>query len=166
MPGTTSNGTPCRRAAYPGGTRCHLHGGASPQAKAAAQRVLDRARLLAIEALFAIIDTFLAAIADGNPTGDAHAVIKACIAVLDRTGLHPTLSVKHSKDDSEPEEWMESATDEELQQIVAFMQRIRAQVEQRMRTLDLALPTPAPNLFALPVAAQDGVVVETEDEEG
>ncbi len=36
-----STGNPCKRAPVPGGKRCRLHGGASPQAKAAAEARLQ-----------------------------------------------------------------------------------------------------------------------------
>jgi hypothetical protein len=158
----TSNGTNCRRAAYPGGTRCNLHGGASPQAIAGAQRFLDRARMPAIEAMNDIILTFLSARCElcGNPTGDAHAVIKACTAVLDRTGLHPSLTVKHTHGDSEPDEWMAYLTDAELAEFSAWSRRVQALAEARMD---------APSITVLPVNAQAGVLVErgeTEDDKG
>ena len=40
---TNRSGTPCKRAAVPGATVCRMHGGASPQVKAAAQRRLEYA---------------------------------------------------------------------------------------------------------------------------
>lgn len=154
----TSNGTPCRRAAYPGGTRCNLHGGATPQAKAAAQQTLDRLRLPAIEALHEVIETFLAARCDvcGNPNGDASAVIKACTAVLDRTGMPRGLSVTHSKADPAPEEWMQYLTDRELAEFDTKWQRLRALGESRMRG-DL------PDVVVLPVV-KDGLLIGRKSE--
>lgn len=42
---TARSGDRCRRRSIPGGSVCTMHGGASPQAKAAAQRRLEQMRL-------------------------------------------------------------------------------------------------------------------------
>src|SRR5438132_4002608 len=99
--GATSRttGGPCKRNCALGFTRCYLHGGASPGAKAAAERALALARLPAIEALHQII-------ADWEATGcescGLHSMddrtlaplIRACQLVLDRTGMGPRATVE------------------------------------------------------------------------
>ena len=85
----TGDGTPCRRYTIRGGTRCSIHGGASPQARRVAEEMLAIARLPAARALLQVIEDWNATKCEtcGHPTGDAKYVINAAKAVLDRSGL-------------------------------------------------------------------------------
>ena len=149
---TTTSGYPCKRAAYPGGTRCNLHGGASPQAKAVADLMLARARLPAIEALHSIIHDYMSDTCEtcGRPTGDPSHVIRTAQLVLDRTGMHPTLAVQATQ--AGPPDYLRWLTREQLDQITVWMHEAKAS----MRRGD---PLPAADPILLDAA--EGEVVET-----
>ena len=105
----TTAGTPCRRATIRGGTRCTLHGGASPQARRVAEEALAIARVPAARVLQMIIEDWMADYCEtcGRPQGNPGPVIRAATAVLDRAGLHPSMSldVARAPDVPEFERW-------------------------------------------------------------
>lgn len=129
----TSSGRPCRRAAIRGGTRCTLHGGASPQARQKAEEVLAVARVPAAGVLLRIIHDWQgsACPACGRPSADPGPVIRAAIAVLDRTGLHPSLAVRVGPA-------AESATDPAIEWLTAPQARAMASIFEDCRRRMLA----------------------------
>lgn len=93
---TARSGERCQRNAHPGSAVCILHGAGSPQAQEAAKR-----RLIAM--VEPILTTFEEIVEGwhrtrcatcGLPTGDPAPVIRVGALVLDRAGLHPTLTVQ------------------------------------------------------------------------
>jgi hypothetical protein len=77
-------GNPCARRPIPGGTRCKLHGGGSPNAKAAARRRL-------LEAVDPIL-TVMLDLAYNDP--DSRVRLAACRDILDRVGLNEPRQVE------------------------------------------------------------------------
>ena len=88
-----ASGNPCKRYAVRGATVCVFHGGAAPQVRAAAERLLMRGRDIAIDRLLDAID-------DSHdhppcehcgcrPAVRDPLVLKMAIALLDRTGFGP-----------------------------------------------------------------------------
>ena len=93
----TSMGTSCRRRPIRGGARCVLHGGGSPLAREAAERRLMYGVSLALDRL---LDSLSEHEHDGpcalcgcNPSSRDPNTIRAAIAVLDRTGYGPGLTL-------------------------------------------------------------------------
>ena len=98
----------CGRSAIKGGTVCRYHGGLAPQVQRSARQRLQELAEPAIEALRVALDS-----------GDARAVIRAAIAVLDRTGYGPTKAVVVEQAPRENKSaWMKWVTTEELRTIV------------------------------------------------
>jgi hypothetical protein len=127
---TTRDGAPCRRAVKPGFTRCKLHGGDSPAARAKAEEFLLAARVKSAGVLDRIVESYNATACDKCGRGDdVHAVIRAAIAVLDRTGFGPraTLTVERgSREATMP--WVRWLTGDEL----ALIDHLCEQAERRM----------------------------------
>ena len=98
----TAAGNPCRRAPIVGGSRCCLHGGASPLARQAAERRL----LLGVS--FAL-DRLLETVAEHDHPPCDHCgcspgradptVLRAAIALLDRSGFTPGVRLQHSTEE-------------------------------------------------------------------
>ena len=99
----TSSGSPCRRWPIEGGNRCVLHGGGSPLARMEAEKKLLRGVSVALDRLLDAISEH-----EGEspcPTCGCNAssrdpsVLRAAIALLDRSGFGPNLRLQHSNDD-------------------------------------------------------------------
>lgn len=82
----TRDGAQCGYPAIPGGTVCRYHGGASPNALAAAQHRLQ-------EMLPKALDRLLTELDEGD---NSMARLKAVKEVLDRAGLAGMVKVEHS----------------------------------------------------------------------
>ena len=100
----TSGGSTCRRFPLKGAQRCALHGGASPLSRLAAEKRLLRGADLAIDRLLDAISEH-----EGeNPcptcgrinSSRDPAVLKASIALLDRSGFAPGVRLQHSNEES------------------------------------------------------------------
>jgi hypothetical protein len=154
----TTAGTRCGRRPYPGGTRCNLHGGASPQAKAVAARTLAIARDYAAEVLQSVLADYLAETCPvcGRPSGDPRNVIRAAVAVLDRTGLHKTVAVQI---ESDIPGWVAYLPEDQLEQIGIWIQAATA----RMSPAPLALPAPVMEEVVPAEVVEDGVLIEADD---
>jgi hypothetical protein len=74
----TRDGSPCQRSPIPGGSRCHLHGGGSPQARQKAKERLLAAADPAAGALVEIVKDEEARASDR---------IRAAKEILDRAGV-------------------------------------------------------------------------------
>jgi hypothetical protein len=144
---TNRNGEPCGRSPIKGGTVCHFHGGAAPQARRAAQLRL----LSLIEPSFAVVADFLTprepCKACGRSDKDRDpAVLRAAQIVLDRTGFHPSISVQTSRAESRPQ-WVSWLTDEQLVQVSEWI----AEAKRRMTAgapPPLALPSATTRLLS------------------
>ena len=87
-------GERCQRQPIPGGTVCAVHGGRAPQTVAAAKRRLLEGIEPAITRLLRIIETPPGLCASCGRFDDTSAVVSAIRTLLDRAGLHPSLSVE------------------------------------------------------------------------
>lgn len=129
----TSAGTPCKRAPIVGGFRCTLHGGASPEAKRMANEALLGARLPAARFLFDLIENYSRATCPAchMPTGDPNPVIRAAIAVLDRTGHGPSahLTMTHEA----PSEVEGLSDDQALDHLQEKLHRVQKMLDDRRR---------------------------------
>jgi hypothetical protein len=99
----TSAGTPCRRRPIKGGARCVLHGGGSPIAREAAERRLLYGVSLALDRL---LDTLSEHEHDGpcalcgcNPSSRDPNTLRAAIALLDRSGFGPGLTLRTEEEE-------------------------------------------------------------------
>ncbi len=114
-----STGEQCRQPAIRGGTVCRYHGGAAPQVRRSAKQRLAELAEPAVAALSVALES-----------GDIHAVIKAAVAVLDRTGHHPRSSVHVELEEApprrEPPAWMHWASCDELRQARAIAETAEA----------------------------------------
>ena len=73
----------CKNAAILGGRVCRVHGGSAPQVKRSARQRLMELAEPAVEALRMALES-----------EDIRAIVRAAIAVLDRTGHHPRQRVE------------------------------------------------------------------------
>jgi hypothetical protein len=136
----TSKGTPCKRQAAPGFTRCNLHGAATPGAKQVAAQMLAQARVPGIEALHDIIAQFLEVRCQqcGYPTGDTETqrtVIAAAKVVLDRTEFGPHSTVTVTNDNAQNDLNLAQLTQDEraeLAVLVAQLGDLKARVKARL----------------------------------
>jgi len=139
----TSKGTPCKRQAAPGFTRCNLHGAATPGAKQVAANMLAQARVPGIEALHDIIAQFLenTCATCGYPSGDnenQRTVIAAAKVVLDRTefGPHSTVTVQN---DTHPDDLnlaqMTEGERGELAVLIAQLSDLKNRVRARLSVM-------------------------------
>ena len=125
------SGERCGRAPIPGGRVCLLHGGAAPQAQAAA-----KTRLLAmVEPVLgvfeSIVETWHSTRCEkcGKPTGDPMPVIRVGQLVLDRAGFHPSLTIHAAP----PAVETHSMTDDEL------LDKLNATIPRLIETRDQLL---------------------------
>jgi hypothetical protein len=144
-----STGKPCAKKPIVGGFVCMKHGGAIPATREAARQ---RLRALVDPAIDALTRTISYAYTNGcEVCGGLDAkmmavVVKASQLVLDRCGYGPTktLEVKPAADEA-PEGWEQYLTDEQLQQMTAW---IHAAKETAIREGALAIPVEAVELPA------------------
>lgn len=128
-------------------TRCNLHGGANPSAKIKAEQMMAIARLPAIEALYTIIDRFMAqtCAACGYPSGDtdeARAVIQACKTVLDRAGMGPSATLELTKQ-SDGDINLELLTLEERAALVGLLAQIKEIKDNVRKRQEIGAPASA-----------------------
>jgi hypothetical protein len=147
----THNGTPCKRPVKMGFTRCHKHGGASPEAKIKAEQAMALARMPAIEALYDVIDRFLSARCDtcGLPNADAattRATIRACEVVLDRTGMpaRAQVEVVSQSDGGFTLSQLTAEERVELNGILTDLKNFKARVKARLEMMPNDAPPMAP----------------------
>lgn len=148
----TSSGTPCRRYTIRGGTRCTLHGGGSPEARRVAEEMLAVARVPAARVLLRLIEDWEADRCQtcGRPSGDPGPIIRAATVVLDRAGLHPSMSVHVTR---EPENSFAGLSEDEL--IAQLEEMLKSARESRDAKRALLLG---------PSTQQEVIVVEAECE--
>ena len=100
----TASGHPCRRAPIKGGARCVLHGGASPLARQEAERRLLLGVSLSLDRLLDALSEHDHPPCDhcGCSPGRADpTVLRAAIALLDRSGFGPGIRLQHSNEEDE-----------------------------------------------------------------
>ena len=136
----TAAGNPCRRSPILGGTKCTLHGGASPLARQEAERRLLIGVSFALDRLVDAVtehDHEPCALCGCDPSKADPTVLRAAIALLDRSGFGPGVRLQHSQEDEQgireirvnivepdPEQ---RAADEESDREVAAMRRAERQ---------------------------------------
>lgn len=137
------NGLICKRTPAPGATKCYIHGGAAPQAKAKAEQMLALLRMPAIEVMHNVLESLSKVIdqfqedtcqACGFPKGDAEekdSLIRACRSaaisaaqILDRCGLGPrsTVELKSSEGDLD----LKLLTDDERKRMMGLVGQLRS----------------------------------------
>lgn len=153
-----ANGQTCTKFCKPGFTKCYLHGGAGPSAKAKAEHTMALLRVPALEVLHNVLETLNTTIdqfneftcaACGYPKGDVEekeAIIKACIGavraaqtVLDRTGLGPTSKLEVRQTDGDMD--VKSLTDGERERMMSILGELRS-LKAEIRTRQLGGTTP------------------------
>ena len=100
----TAAGNPCRRSPIRGGSRCVLHGGASPLARQEAERRLLLGVSLSLDRLLDALEEHDHPPCDhcGCSPGRADpTVLRAAIALLDRSGFGPGIRLQHSNEEDE-----------------------------------------------------------------
>ena len=99
----TSAGTPCRRRPIKGGARCVLHGGGSPIAREAAERRLLYGVSLALDRLLDALSEHEhdgpCALCGCNPSSRDPNTLRAAIALLDRSGFGPGLTLRTEEEE-------------------------------------------------------------------
>ena len=145
--GTNSEGERCRRQPIPGGTVCINHGGRAPQTIAAAKRRLLEGVEPAIARLLRFIESPPGLCEACGRCDDTSAIVSAIRTLLDRAGLHPSLSVRYEHAARAPS-WTRWLTDEELQQMFSLTEVAKERQEN-------GAPMPLPE-------ADDGIFVEEE----
>ena len=137
----TSSGTRCRRRPIKGGARCVLHGGGSPIAREAAERKLMYGVSLALDRLLDALSEHEhdgpCALCGCNPSSRDPNTLRAAIALLDRSGFGPGLTLRTEEEEvrvgevrvtivePDPEQ---RAADEDSDREVAAMRRAERQV--------------------------------------
>ena len=99
----TSSGAPCRRRPIKGGARCVLHGGGSPIAREAAERRLLYGVSLALDRLLDALSEHEhdgpCALCGCNPSSRDPNTLRAAIALLDRSGFGPGLTLRTEEEE-------------------------------------------------------------------
>lgn len=106
--GTSRDGDRCNNSAIFGMNVCHMHGGKSPQTISNHKRRLMEAQG---DAMRNVVDI-------ANTSQDEAIKLRANLAILDRTGMGPSASLKVGSDESAP--WTAWLTNEELQHAYAL----------------------------------------------
>lgn len=132
---TNRQGERCRRQPIPGGTVCVMHGGRLPQTVAAAKRRLLEAVEPAISRLLTYIDSPPGLCGVCGRSDDTGAIVRAAQVVLDRAGLHPSLTVEVQPAAVNP---LEGLTTDELIHRLEDMLRMARDVGEKERTLRAA----------------------------
>ena len=99
----TSAGPPCRRRPIRGGTKCALHGGASPLARQAAERRLLYGVSLALDRILDALEDHDHPPCDHcgcSPSRADPTVLRAALGLLDRSGFGPGVRLQHSNEES------------------------------------------------------------------
>ena len=147
----TSAGSPCRRSPIRGGTKCALHGGGSPLARQAAERRLLYGVSLALDRILDALEEHDHPPCDHcgcSPSRADPTVLRAAIALLDRSGFAPSVRLQHSTEEDagireirvniiepSPEQ---RAADEDSDREVAAMRRAERQANSvESQDLDL-----------------------------
>ena len=101
----TAAGGNCKRSPIPGGSRCVLHGGATPLARMEAERRLLLGVSFALDRLLDAVSEHHHALpcpACGcNPSRNDPNVLRAAVALLDRSGFGPGLRLQHSNEEDD-----------------------------------------------------------------
>ena len=100
----TAAGNPCRRAPIVGGSRCCLHGGASPLARQEAERRMLLGVSFALDRLLDAVaehDHEPCALCGCDPSKADPTVLRAAVALLDRSGFGPGVRLQHSTEEDE-----------------------------------------------------------------
>jgi hypothetical protein len=125
-----TTGQPCGAYALPGAFVCGHHGGRAPQTVTAAKR-----RLLAmVEPVLAAFEEIVGVWQSvrcptcGNPTGDPTPILHLGRLVLDRAGLHPTLSLRAETAPEAP--WTEYLTDDEMAIVGELIGKAKERMER------------------------------------
>ena len=101
----TAAGGNCKRSPIPGGSRCVLHGGATPLARMEAERRLLLGVSFALDRLLDAVSEHHHALpcpACGcNPSRNDPNTIRAATALLDRSGFGPGVKLQHTTEEDE-----------------------------------------------------------------
>ena len=126
----TSAGTPCRRRPIRGGNRCIMHGGASPLARQEAERRLLLGASLSIDRL---LDALSEHEHEGpcetcgcNPSSRDPVVLRAAMAVLDRSGFGPGLTLRTEEEEVRVGEVRVTIVDPDPEQLAEYEASDRA----------------------------------------
>ena len=131
----TSAGTPCRRSPIKGGTKCVLHGGASPLARQAAERRLLYGVSLALDRLLDVLAEHEhegpCALCGCSPLARDPVVIRAALGLLDRSGFGPNVRLEHSTEDQQIREIRVNIVQPDPKQLEEYAASDRAALAER-----------------------------------
>ena len=148
----TSSGTPCKRRPEIGGTRCFVHGGSSPIAREAAERRLRFGVGLAVDRLTDALSEHEHDVTCGtcgcNPSSRDPNTIRAAIAVLDRAGFGPGLTLHTTEEEVRVDEVRITVVDVDPEQLAEYKASDRAlraeRAERRAKYNQEPEPEPKP----------------------
>lgn len=152
---TARNGERCRRAPIPGGTVCVLHGGRTPLAQQAATEFMASLREPALGVLYRATRNAPPCEHCGRSDADRDPVaLKAAIAILDRTGFHPSLAVQvtHEEPHADYVAWIPQDRLEQMNAWIADAKAAMANGEPQVDDVIEALAAPV----------EDAMLVEPE----
>ena len=149
----TSTGTPCRRRPIKGGARCVLHGGGSPIAREAAERRLLYGVSLALDRLLDALSEHEhdgpCALCGCNPSSRDPNTLRAAIALLDRSGFGPGLTLRTEEEEARVGEVRVTIVEPDPEQLAEYEASDRAALaartakyNQELAELELEQPTP------------------------
>lgn len=137
---TSRSGERCKRRPIPGGNVCVMHGGSAPQVRRQAEEALIEARVPAARVLRSIVEAYNRTACEHCGRGDdPNPVIKAAIAVLDRTGFGPSSSLRVEVQHSIPDNLQREQLIARLERMLAVL---RAQQEEEEREVVDAVVLP------------------------
>ena len=131
----TSGGSSCRRYPIKGGSRCVLHGGGSPIAREAAERRLLYGVSLALDRLLDALSEHEhdgpCALCGCNPSSRDPNTLRAAIALLDRSGFGPGLTLRTEEEEVRVGEVRVTIVEPDPEQLAEYAASDRAALAAR-----------------------------------
>ena len=131
----TAAGGNCKRSPIPGGSRCVLHGGASPLARQEAERRLLLGVSFALDRLLDAVSEHHHAVpcpmCGCNPSRNDPNVLRAAVALLDRSGFGPGVTLSHTNEEHDIREIRVNIVEPDPSQLAEYEASDRAALAAR-----------------------------------